>query len=217
MSERKTSQTNQSNQSSLKRRYFDNLEYNALRAEILNSITLQNNYIIAMYTIAITIIVFAIEQKNAILLLLPYIVIFPFQYTINAKRNNMIKIGVYIREFLEDDMGWEHINIIITHKVHENRKKNNKVKYLIDKFFRRNGATQLGFICSLGACILHISNLKISLIQIPTISLKDTIIFFAAIGLFGCIFTVNKLIWKVDNTQNIYVDFLKDIKKGNNN
>lgn len=35
-------------------------EYSALRNEILNCITMQNNYIVAMYTISISILVFAL-------------------------------------------------------------------------------------------------------------------------------------------------------------
>ena len=56
-----------------------NTEYNALRSEILNLISIQNTYIIAMYTITITILGFGLQTQNSFLFLLPYIVLFSFQ------------------------------------------------------------------------------------------------------------------------------------------
>ncbi len=50
-------------------------EYIELKEEVIALIQIQNNYIIAMYTITVSILAFAIERNNEWLFLLPYIIL----------------------------------------------------------------------------------------------------------------------------------------------
>lgn len=102
----------------------NNEEFSSLRDEIIESITLQNNYIVAMYTIAVTIMVFAIEKNNSVLFLMPYMILFPFQSIINSKRDGMLKMGAYIEVYYGQDFKWEHTNYLITDAM--NQKRNRK-------------------------------------------------------------------------------------------
>lgn len=45
------------------------IQYSTLRNEMLNCITMQNNYIVAMYTISIRILVFAFSQNDELIFL----------------------------------------------------------------------------------------------------------------------------------------------------
>lgn len=78
-----------------------------LRQEILDLITIQNTYIVAMYTITITIIGIGLERKSNVLFLLPYIILFSFQCIISAKKDGYIRIAAYIAVYLEERDGWE--------------------------------------------------------------------------------------------------------------
>lgn len=83
-------------------------EYTMLRQEILDLINIQNNYIIAMYTITITILGIALERQSQVLFLVPYLILFSFQRIISAKKDGMVRIAAYISVYLEKDKeGWE--------------------------------------------------------------------------------------------------------------
>ena len=74
-------------------------EHLSLRSEIISLVEIQNNYIIAMYTITIALITLAIQQKNVWIYLLPYVILFSFQRIILAKRDIMLRIAAYIAVF----------------------------------------------------------------------------------------------------------------------
>ena len=94
-------------------------EYTMLKQEIISLVEIQNTYIIAMYTITITILGVAFERKSQILFLLPYIILFSFQRIISAKRDGMLRIASYIAVYLEEGTGWESIYETISNRTIE--------------------------------------------------------------------------------------------------
>ena len=188
-------------------------EYVTLREEIVNNINIQNTYLIAMYTIVVTIIVFALEQKNEILLLLPYIILFPFQSIINAKRNGMIKMSAYINVFLENNHGWEAANIKISAKINNKAySEKGRIIYGLDRFIRRMGATQLGILCSCCACVLHFYNLHIKINQIMSIPAYQWLIFIAAFVLGILTIWVNKTVWSYPLQSEVYNQIMQEVQ-----
>ena len=129
------------------------VEYESLRQEILDSITAKDNYIIAMYTITTAILCVAFELKNPILFLLPYIIIFAFQYNISAKSENMIILAAYISVFLEGGQGWESDSKTFKDDMRDGNpyKKPEKIlKFLVGRI----GSVQLGMLCSV-SCVIY--------------------------------------------------------------
>lgn len=186
-------------------------EYSALRNEILNCITMQNNYIVAMYTISISILVFAFSQNDELIFLFPYLIIIPFQSIINIKRNAMIKLGVYIQVFLENENDWENVNILFEA---ENRKIDDKrIHNKLKRFVRRTGAVQIGFFCSLSAGIVHYMNLGIEFKEILSVSLRNSLVFIFALLLFGVVFLLNKTVWETKNVRESYLSIMSNIKE----
>ena len=128
-------------------------EYLSLRSEIISLVEIQNNYIIAMYTITIALITLAIQQKNVWIYLLPYVILFSFQRIISAKRDIMLRIAAYIAVFLDGDFGWEkNYKDIINNTLnkYENGNRYSKLKNILSG---RISSLQLGIICS-GTCII---------------------------------------------------------------
>lgn len=126
-------------------------EYGALRQEILDSINARDNYIVGMYTITIAILCVAFELQNPILFLMPYIVIYAFQYWISVKSENMIVIGAYIAVYLEDGSGWEYNNAKLKKIMHKDipyKRVDSVWKFLVGRI----GSVQLGMLCSV-SCI----------------------------------------------------------------
>lgn len=129
-------------------------EYASLRSEIIGLVSIQNNYVIAMYTITVAIITFAIQQKNEWIFLLPYIILFSFQRIISTKRNIMLRIAAYISVFLDEDFGWEkNYNDIVDNTLgkHNDKEKFSKFKNVISG---RISSLQLGLVCSIGCIII---------------------------------------------------------------
>lgn len=187
------------------------IQYSALRNEILNCITMQNNYIVAMYTISISILVFAFSQNDELIFLFPYLIIIPFQSIINIKRNAMIKLGVYIQVFLEDENDWENVNILFEA---ENREINDKrIHNKLKRVVRRTGAVQIGFFCSLSACIVHYMNLNIEIKEILSVSLWDSMVFIFALLLIGVVLVINKTVWETKNVRESYLSIMSNIKE----
>lgn len=131
-------------------------EYISLRSEIISLIEIQNNYIIAMYTITIALITLAIQQKNVWLYLLPYIILFSFQRIISAKKDVMLRIAAYIAVFLDGNLGWEknYKNIINnTLKKYDEEEKFSKLKNILSG---RISSLQLGAVCSVGCILMQV-------------------------------------------------------------
>lgn len=71
-------------------------EYNTLRNEILNEMGLQTNLRIAMCTMAVAILSFAIERESSILCLVVFVVLIPFRLLIHSKQFGILRISAYL-------------------------------------------------------------------------------------------------------------------------
>ncbi len=132
-------------------------EYLTLKEEINDLTMMQNNCVIAMYTITIAILSLAIQQKNEWLFLLPYIILFSFQRIINAKKDVRIRAIAYIAVFLDGENGFEKNYATIVEKTtgNYNNKKFDKVMNVISG---RVSSLQLGVVCTIGATVMCIFN-----------------------------------------------------------
>ena len=137
-------------------------EYTSLREEILQLINIQNNYIIAMYTISITILVFGIERKNEWIFMMPYIILLAFQRVISAKNNDMLRIAAYIAVYLENENeGWESQYTKIAKETSIIDKKHKGSLTLKNIIFGRVSSLQLGLVCSiLGIVVCIVNNIQ---------------------------------------------------------
>lgn len=131
-------------------------EYNSLRAEVLGVIDIIQNYIIAMYTISIAILTFAVQQQNAWLFLLPYVVLFSFQRIIVAKKDIMVRIAAYIAVFLDGDFGWEKNYKEIYENTTVKHNASGQFSNLMNAISGRISSLQIGVVCSLGCLIMNI-------------------------------------------------------------
>lgn len=183
-------------------------EYASLRQEMINLIDLQNNYIIAMYTITVTILGIAYERRSHILFLLPYVILFSFQRIISAKRDGLLRIAAYVSVFLEKDDGWESRYSKV---VNETCYKNNKVRYT--KFMNiitgRMSSFQLGFLCSISSIITCCINKNINLTNLSDISLKESSTLICSVALFAILYYWNKDSLKAMDKRTIYIEALK--------
>ena len=123
-------------------------EYESLRQEILDLITAKDNFIIAMYTITTAILCFAFELENPVLFLVPYIVLFAFQYNISAKNESMVILAAYIAVCLEEGQGWESQN-----QKYRDAMRNGVTFHKPESIWKilvgRLGSAQLGLLCSM--------------------------------------------------------------------
>lgn len=71
-------------------------EYNTLRDELINEMSQQTDLRIAMCTITIAVLTFAIQQKSSILSLMAFAVIIPFRLLIHNKQLGILKLSAYI-------------------------------------------------------------------------------------------------------------------------
>lgn len=71
-------------------------EYNTLRSEIISEMALQTNLRIAMCTIAVAILSFAIQEKSANLCLLVFAILIPFCLIIRGKQVAIMSISAYL-------------------------------------------------------------------------------------------------------------------------
>lgn len=104
------------------------VEYEALRAEILQSMQIVKNYRSLLYTIVVAALAFAFEKNEAILFLVPFFAIIPIYLLSLHQIDSTIRIGAYIYVFIEQetDINWEtrlynydklHINEYSTKKL----------------------------------------------------------------------------------------------------
>lgn len=158
-------------------------EYNSLRTEIIELVNIQNNYIIAMYTITIAILSLAIQQENEWLFLLPYIILFSFQRIISAKNDGMLRIAAYIAVFLDENIGWEkNYNQIIKATRIANHDKFSKFMNVISG---RISSMQLGVVCSLGCAIMCIKNIGFSINEWSNLNFWEMLPMVIGLFLFG--------------------------------
>ena len=101
-------------------------EYDALRAEILNSIEAIKYYRSLLYTIVIAALAFAFDKGDAVLFLIPSFIIIPIYLLEMEKLNSQMRISAYIFVFLEPktECHWETrlYKHIILHKDNYKRK-----------------------------------------------------------------------------------------------
>lgn len=86
------------------------IEYNTLRAEILQSIQTAKNYRVISYTITIAILAFAFNQHQALFFLIPFVAIYPLYILFLSEIINTLRIGTYIMVFIEStskELNWE--------------------------------------------------------------------------------------------------------------
>lgn len=189
-------------------------EYSSLRNEILGLINIQNSYIIAMYTITVTIFVFGIERKNEWIFLLPYIIFFSFQRIISAKNDAMVRIAAYISVYLEEGAGWEsrYGKIVERTTIKNNHgKKFSKVKNIL---LGRISSMQLGLVCSVCSIIICIcNNLDIwNQKQSFSVYLTTTIPIFTSVVLFSLLrMNCNNALTNMSKRE-IYIEQLKLLK-----
>lgn len=121
-------------------------EYTKLCNEIDRLDSDNTNLTIAMYTISITVIGFAIQFLNPCLLLCVYLVLLPFQATMNYKENCIARDGAYIKVFYEAhnlDLQWEKY---LT-------KFNNKLNVRnISFYLSRFGSLYIAILCVFISC-----------------------------------------------------------------
>lgn len=131
-------------------------EYSSLRAEIIGIIDITQNYIIAMYTITVAILTFAIQQQNPWLFLIPYVVLFSFQRIISAKRDIMVRMAAYIAVFLDEDFGWEKNYKEIYKRTTDKHNDKGKFSSFMNIISGRLSSLQLGVVCCIGCIIMNV-------------------------------------------------------------
>lgn len=85
------------------------VEYEALKQEILYSVQVVKNYRSLLYSIVVAVLAFAFDKDDPILFLLPFFVIIPIYLHAMHQVDSMMRIGAYIYVFLEPetDCKWE--------------------------------------------------------------------------------------------------------------
>lgn len=100
-------------------------EYSSLRAELLEEQSSQASLLIALYTIFVAIITFALSQKNTYLCLIAIFINILFKLQILWKQTGIIRISAYLTvKFERDndtDLSWES-DIIECEKKYRNKK-----------------------------------------------------------------------------------------------
>ena len=181
-------------------------EYDSLRQEILDLITAKDNFVIAMYTITTAVLCVAFELENPILFLVPYIVLFAFQYNISAKNENMVILAAYIAVYLEEGQGWESQS-----QKHREAMRNGEIFHKPKSIWKilvgRLGSAQLGLLCSI-SCILHsVPNLKETWL---TTSIIEPIVYIAlSVILYLLIRVQTKNALKLRSRKEKYIQNLK--------
>lgn len=188
------------------------VEYAALKQEILNLDSKKANYVIAMYTIMITISIFALEVKNEWYFLITYIVLFAFERQILSIREGSIRIAAYITVFLEEGIGWESNYEDIFNETCV--KSEQKIIYskIVDILSGRIAVTQLGLFCSIGSIGMSIFNNEITFQSIGKADFFDAICICSAIFLFVLIKLWCRNATKTMNIRSKYIQNLKEYK-----
>lgn len=83
-------------------------EYMMLREEIMDCLKEIRNCKSIMYTVIVTILAFAVTQKEVLIILTTIVIILPIYHMDINKTSSMIRIGAYLYVFLEgDNFKWE--------------------------------------------------------------------------------------------------------------
>lgn len=186
-------------------------EYTSLRNEIMQLVNIQNNYIIAMYTITIAILSLAIQQDNEWLFLLPYIILFSFQRIISVKNDGMLRIAAYIAVFLDEEIGWEKkYNDIVDALKSPYRSKFSQFMNIISG---RISSLQLGLVCSIGCTIFCLKNMQFDIYDIQNVNLWDAFPIVIGVILFFCLQIWCRGTFRNMGVRKEYIDKLEILKK----
>ena len=98
------------------------VEYEAIREEILLSTQTVKNYRTLLYTIVVAILAFGFDKDAAIIFLLPFCAIIPLYLLEMRQIDSMMRLGTYIYVFLEPgtDCKWE-TRLLEYDKLHKNQ------------------------------------------------------------------------------------------------
>ena len=95
-------------------------EYLMLRDEILKDYEIIQNSRNVLYAAVAAILAFAVDQKEALLFLIPYIVIIPVYLVTIDYTLNMYKLGTYLKVFHEQgDFRWENRLYLLNYDIHK--------------------------------------------------------------------------------------------------
>ena len=85
------------------------IEYEALREEILSSMQIVKSYRSLLYTIVIAALAFAFDKDEAILFLVPFGAIIPIYLLAMHQIDSTMRLGAYIYVFIEpgSECQWE--------------------------------------------------------------------------------------------------------------
>ena len=98
------------------------VEYEAIREEILSSMQTVKSYRNLLYTIVIAALAFAFDKDEAILFLVPFCAIIPLYLLAMHQIDSTMRLGAYIYVFLEPgtDCQWE-TRLLEYDKLHKNQ------------------------------------------------------------------------------------------------
>lgn len=185
-----------------------NTEYTMLKQEIINTSDTITNITIAMYTISISIFVFAFEFGNCLIFLLPYMILFSFQNIINRKKDGINRIAAYIAVYIETGNEWESMlsdNMLVFRAHDKKLMANNRLwNFLIG----RTNATQLGLFSTVFFLIRYIPQ-----VDWNAVTMVDYSLICLSVVLLFLLFISNKRELSNMSTRELYILRLKRDKE----
>ncbi len=185
-------------------------EYETLRQEILNAIAACGNYKIAMYTITVAILCAAFEFESGILFLIPYVILFAFQWAIESKNENMIVLSAYISVFLEKGDGWETNSGNIKKTIYA-KSTYKKPKGFASRVIGRVSSAQLGLLCSI-SCIVY-SAMELVTQESLAVYIKGSCCCVLSIVLYILIRIQTHKVFKLHARKEEFITSLKELKE----
>lgn len=179
------------------------MEYNAIREEIVNLTNSKDQFIIMMYSLCISIIGLTTFFKVEEIIGLIYIVLIPFQALINTKLFQIARCGAYINVFIEPNaqgLKWEKIIHIADKKFNQQYRFN-----LGNIQLTRNLAKYGSSIFSVLVVIMYFRN-KIIINEVG-ISINRNNFWLMLLYIAACLF-VFYLNRKGSNFEKIYDTYL---------
>ncbi|MBQ6539444.1 MAG: hypothetical protein IJL71_00255 [Oscillospiraceae bacterium] len=85
-------------------------EYKTLRQEMLLRMENRRNYNIVLYTVTAALLTFALNANEAMICLVPIIIIVPLFLMSEKQRRDICKQGAYLIVFFDDIVKWERRN-----------------------------------------------------------------------------------------------------------
>ncbi len=122
-------------------------EFNNIRNEIIADQEQRRNVWINMYILYSAVFVLGLELSYY-LFLVTYLIILPFQATINNLEWNVSRLSAYIRIFYEEkdeNLNWESMNV----NYETYRKYLSRMERKLSGWIRNTSAAQLGFLSTL--------------------------------------------------------------------